>query len=195
MSAMQISDSPLAEAGRQYFSAADAETWIGLLRPAFHLRALEPGEAPVGQLGGDPALPADAEWPVWDGHGPLCFVASVDCAQIPTQYLDIPLPESGTLHFFYFDGLGDSTVAYDDPDSVRNGTRVLYVPADATTAPRPRPTASIPSRASTSAASSSRQSPTTRTPSSSRHTATRTTRSPTATIPPPTPTAPASGTR
>lgn len=139
MSAMQISDSPLAEAGRQYFSAADAETWIGLLRPAFHLRALEPGEAPVGQLGGDPALPADAEWPVWDGHGPLCFVASVDCAQIPTQYLDIPLPESGTLHFFYFDGLGDSTVAYDDPDSVRNGTRVLYVPADATTAPRPAP--------------------------------------------------------
>jgi Domain of unknown function (DUF1963) len=128
---MQINESPLAEAGRLYFSPADAETWIKLLRPGFHLRALNDGEEPVGYLGGNPQLPADVEWPVWEGHGPLDFIAAFDCARVPTKDLDIPLPESGTLLFFYFDGLGTSSVAYDDPDSVFNGTRVLYVPADA----------------------------------------------------------------
>ena len=144
MNAMQMSDSPAAQAGRQYFSAADAETWIGLLRPAFHLRALEADEPQVGYLGGDPLLPADAEWPVWEGHGPLYFVAALDCAQVPTQYLDIPLPDSGTLLFFYFDGLGESSVAYNDPDSVINGTRVIHVPADTETAPRARPDGEAP---------------------------------------------------
>ena len=144
MSAMQISDSPLAEAGRQYFSETDAETWIGLLRPAFHLRALEPGEQPVGYLGGDPLMPKDIEWPTWEGRGPLYFVAAVDCARVPTRYMDIPLPESGTLLFFYFDGLGESSVAYNDPDSVINGTRVIHIPADAETAPRTRPDGAAP---------------------------------------------------
>jgi uncharacterized protein YwqG len=128
---MQISESPLAEAGRLYFSPADAETWIKLLRPGLHLRALDEGDEPVAQLGGNPRLPADLAWPVWEGHGPLDFIASIDCAQVPTKDLDIPLPESGTLLFFYYDGLGSSSVAYNDPDSVFNGTRVLYVPADA----------------------------------------------------------------
>ena len=128
---MQINESPLAEAGRLYFSPADAETWIKLLRPGFHLRALNEGDEPVAQLGGNPRLPADLAWPVWEGHGPLNFIASIDCARVPTKDLDIPLPESGTLLFFYYDGLGSSSVAYDDPDSVFNGTRVLYVPADA----------------------------------------------------------------
>jgi len=141
---MQISESPLAEAGRLYFSPADAETWIKLLRPGFHLRALGDGEEPVGQLGGTPELPADLEWPVWEGHGPLDFIAAFDCARVPTKDLDIPLPESGTLLFFYFDGLGESSVAYTDPDSVFNGTRVLYVPADAELAPRTAPEGTSP---------------------------------------------------
>ena len=141
---MQISDSPLAEAGRLYFSPADAETWIKLLRPGFHLRTLHDGEEPVGYLGGDPELPADVEWPVWEGHGPLDFIAAFDCARVPTKDLDIPLPESGTLLFFYFDGLGTSSVAYTDPDSVFNGTRVLYVPADAESATRPAPGGTSP---------------------------------------------------
>lgn len=139
-----MSDSPLAEAGRTYFSPENAETWMGLLRPAFHLRALEPGETRVGYLGGDPELPADAEWPTWEGHGPLYFVAAVDCAQVPGEHLDIPFPDSGTLLFFYFDGLGESSVAYNDPDSVRNGTRVLHVPAGAETAARTRPDGAAP---------------------------------------------------
>ena len=141
---MQISESPLAEAGRRYFSPADAETWISLLRPAFHLRALNDGEEPVAYLGGTPDLPAGVEWPVWEGHGPLGFVAALDCAQVPAKELDIPLPESGTLLFFYFDGLGESSVAYTDPDSVFNGTRVLYVPADAELVPTTAPEGTSP---------------------------------------------------
>jgi Domain of unknown function (DUF1963) len=141
---MQISESPLAEAGRLYFSPADAETWIKLLRPGFHLRALNEGEEPVGWVGGVPRLPADVEWPVWEGHGPLNFIAAFDCARVPTKDLDIPLPESGTLLFFYYDGLGDGSVAFDDPDSVFNGTRVLHIPADAELAPAAAPEGTSP---------------------------------------------------
>jgi hypothetical protein len=141
---MQISESPLAEAGRRYFSPKDAETWIGLLRPSHHLRALTPGEPVVAYLGGEPLLPAGAEWPVWEGHGPLSFVAALDCSQVPAKELDIPLPTSGQLLFFYFDGLGDSSVIYSDPDSVVHGTRVLYVPADAEVAERRAPEGTSP---------------------------------------------------
>jgi len=144
LATMQISQSPLAEAGRRYFTPENAETWIALLRPAFHLRALEPGEEPVAYLGGDPPLPADLEWPTWDDHGPLNFIAALDCSRVPTKQLDIPLPESGTLLFFYFDGLGESSVAYNDPDSVFNGTRVLYVPADAELTHRDAPEGTSP---------------------------------------------------
>jgi len=128
MGAMQISESPLAEAGRRYFSAQNAETWISLLRPSFHLRAVAEGESVAGYLGGDPMLPADVAWPEWPDRGPLNFIAAIDCSQVPVQELDIPFPESGELLFFYYDGLGDSSVAYTDPDSVINGTRVIYVP-------------------------------------------------------------------
>jgi Domain of unknown function (DUF1963) len=142
MGPMQISESPLAEAGRRYFSAADAETWAGLLRPGFHLRGLAPDESAASvaaYLGGSPLLPEDFEWPTWDGHGPLSFVGAVDCSQVPVGELDIPLPVSGQLLFFYFDGLGDSSVVYTDPSSVVHGTRVVYLPADASVTEREAP--------------------------------------------------------
>ncbi|HZP50138.1 YwqG family protein [Actinocrinis sp.] len=141
---MQISESPLAQAGRQYFSEQDAETWAGLLRPGFQLRALEAEGSVTAYLGGDPLLPKDVEWPVWEGHGPLHFVGAVDCGQVPSQELDIPLPASGQLLFFYFDGLGDSSVTATDPDSVSNGTRVIYVPEEAEIAPRTAPEGAAP---------------------------------------------------
>lgn len=128
---MQISDSPLAEAGRRFFTPENAEKWISLLRPGFHLRALDEGETPVGYLGGEPLLPKEVEWPVWEGHGPLSFVAALDCDEVPAADLDIPFPESGMLLFFYFNGVGEDAVQYLDPDSVTGGTRVLYVPDDA----------------------------------------------------------------
>lgn len=136
---MQISESPLAQAGRRYFSAQDAETWISLLRPGFHLHEAASGEPVAAYLGGDPLLPEDIEWPVWDEHGPLSFIGAVDCGEVPTAQLDIPLPATGQLLFFYFDGLGESSVTYTDPDSVKYGTRVIYVPADAEIAERGAP--------------------------------------------------------
>ena len=131
---MQISESPLADAGRQHFSPEDAETWIGLLRPAFHLRPLTPGEPVVGYLGGDPLLPEDVEWPVWEEHGPLAFIGAIDCGALPTDELDIPLPVDGALLFFYFDGQadgGDTAVDFLNQESITAGARVLYIPADA----------------------------------------------------------------
>jgi uncharacterized protein YwqG len=142
MGRMLIADSPLAEAGRQYLDAQDAATWTGLLRPGFHLRAYVPGEEVVGYLGGNPFLPEDAEWPVWEGHGPLTFVAAIDCGSLPVKDLDLPLPESGALLFFYFDGQadeGEATVGYWEPETTIGGSRVLYVPADAEMAERQAP--------------------------------------------------------
>lgn len=125
---MEISESPLAEAGRRFFSPENAETWIGLLRPGFHLREQNEGEPLVGYLGGNPLLPADVAWPEWKGHGPLSFVAAVDCGEVPDKEVDIPVPEDGMLLFFYYNGVGDDAVQYLDPDSVKGGTRVIYVP-------------------------------------------------------------------
>ena len=131
---MQIADSPLAAAGRRHFSEQDAQTWEGLLRPGFHLRTLTPGDPVVGYLGGDPLLPEDVEWPVWEEHGPLAFVGAVDCGALPTDELDIPLPVDGALLFFYFDGQvddGSNGVDFLVPETVTNGARIIYVPADA----------------------------------------------------------------
>ena len=125
---MEISESPLAEAGRQFFSAENAKKWVELLRPGFHLREQNEGEPLVGYLGGEPLLPADVAWPRWEGHGPLSFIAAVDCGEIPVDELDIPVPNDGMLLFFYYNGVGDDAVQYLDPDSITGGTRVIYVP-------------------------------------------------------------------
>ncbi|WP_254705486.1 YwqG family protein [Streptomyces vilmorinianum] len=86
-------------------------------------------------------MPAIAEWPVWEGHGPLSFVASIDCARLPTAALDIDLPEAGTLLFFYFDGQlddGEALVLAEDRESWA-GARVLYVAAEEEVAERGAP--------------------------------------------------------
>jgi uncharacterized protein YwqG len=134
----------LAQAARQHLTAEDAATWIGLLRPAFHLRTHVAGEPVVGYLGGSPLLPEDVEWPTWDEHGPLTFIGAVDCGALPVKDLDIPLPEDGALLFFYFDGQIDDSEAITealtpDADTTAVGSRVLYVPADAEMAERAAP--------------------------------------------------------
>ncbi|GES32075.1 YwqG family protein [Streptomyces angustmyceticus] len=105
-----------------------------------------PGEGPAadpvaGRLGGLPELPEAEEWPVWEGQGPLAFVASLDCAALPSAALDIALPTEGTLAFFSFDGQVDdgwAVVTPDEPDSWA-GARVLYVPAGVPVAQRAAP--------------------------------------------------------
>ncbi|MFI9202840.1 YwqG family protein [Streptomyces sp. NPDC053048] len=129
-----MNESPLHHLARTLLPADLAERWISLLRPAARLVATpEPGpeDVVVGRLGGLPALPEDVEWPVWEGHGPLSFIASVDCAALPTGTLDIALPADGTLSLFYFDGQiddGDALVWPDDPETWA-GARVVHVPA------------------------------------------------------------------
>jgi hypothetical protein len=95
----------------------------------------------VGVIGGVPRLPTRMEWPEWEGHGPLSFVAGVDCRAIAGQTLDIALPKTGELLFFYFDGQydnGNATVGYWDPATLA-GARVLQVAAEEGFAPRDCP--------------------------------------------------------
>jgi hypothetical protein len=157
----------LAEAAARYLPPDEAAAWTALLRPAFHLREHEAGDPVVGYLGGSPFLPADAEWPVWTGHGPLSFIGAIDCGSVPAKDLDIALPEDGALLFFYFDGqVQDEQEVVVDADEAADAeaeghpaaadewddvpadatattpdspSRVLYVPADADMAERDAP--------------------------------------------------------
>lgn len=126
---------------RDHLPEAIAERWTRLLRPSFRLEKAT-GHAPVaGRLGGAPELPEDWAWPVWEDHGPLAFVASLDCAALPAGALDIALPADGTLSFFYFDGQLDDGCAVVHPGEPASwaGARVLYVPAGTPVAERPAP--------------------------------------------------------
>ncbi|WP_237528129.1 DUF1963 domain-containing protein [Streptomyces sp. SID2119] len=119
----------------------DAEKWLGLLRPGARLRVATGADVPAVRLGGLPALPATSPWPEWEGHGPLSFIASADCARLPTAALDIGLPESGTLLFFYFDGQlddGEALVLAEDRESWA-GARLLYVAPTQKSAEREAP--------------------------------------------------------
>ncbi|MEV4434627.1 YwqG family protein [Streptomyces sp. NPDC049555] len=133
---------------REHLPADVAERWLGLLRPSAGLRTATGADPVVGRLGGLPELPEGQEWPVWEGHGPLTFIASVDCAALPGAALDIPLPKDGTLAFFYFDGQlddGRALVRPDDP-ATWAGARVLYVPAGVPVAERAAPAGIRPYR-------------------------------------------------
>ncbi|GHG10037.1 MULTISPECIES: YwqG family protein [Amycolatopsis] len=104
-----------------------ASAWTALARPG--IRLVSAGEGPpVGRIGGAPALPEDVGWPEWPGRGPLDFVAAVDCAALPREFLSIPLPEAGTLLFFYFDA--ERRQADDIPEfGDAEAARLVFVPA------------------------------------------------------------------
>jgi len=126
---------------REHLPEHLAERWTGLLRPGLRLEKAAGTGPAVGRLGGLPELPEAEEWPVWEGHGPLSFVASFDCARLPSAALDIALPADGTLAFFYFDGQVDGGWAVVTPDEPGTwaGARVLYVPAGVAVAERAAP--------------------------------------------------------
>ncbi len=117
------------------------ERWLELLRPTARLLPASGSDRVVGRLGGLPRLPAEVAWPVWEGRGPLTFIASVDCAQLPLDALDIRLPTDGTLLFFCFDGQidqGAAPVIAVDRDTWP-GARVLHLPAGTECAERQPP--------------------------------------------------------
>ncbi|MEU1664266.1 YwqG family protein [Streptomyces sparsogenes] len=142
---MTTAPDPLHTLARTHLPADLADRWTALLRPAAHLRKAGPGDPVVGRLGGLPRLPDGVEWPVWEGHGPLAFVAVVDCAALPREALDIPLPEDGLLAFFYYgDEDDDALVDAADPDTWA-GARVLHLPPGSAAAPeRPAPAGITP---------------------------------------------------
>jgi hypothetical protein len=112
---------------------AIAGRWTGLLRPGFWLRAAGGRETAVGQLGGVPVLPDGMAWPRWEGHGPLTFIAEIDCGQMPSDTLS--LPRTGTLSFFVHN---DLPVAPGDPAELA-AARVVYIPAGAPAVERDAP--------------------------------------------------------
>ncbi|WP_327733648.1 YwqG family protein [Streptomyces nojiriensis] len=131
----------LHDLAHRHLPPDDATRWIGLLAPG--LRLAHAGDGPVaGRLGGLPDLPLDLPWPVWEGHGPLSHIASLDCAALAAAGdCGLALPESGTLLFFLHDGRldgSDSLVHASDPET-RAGARVLHVPAGTPTRPHPAP--------------------------------------------------------
>ncbi|HET6703845.1 YwqG family protein [Amycolatopsis sp.] len=132
----------LSALAHQLLPAEVAAAWTGLFRPG--IRLVSEGEGPpVGRIGGAPMLPEDVGWPEWPGRGPLDFVAAVDCAALPREFLSIPLPAAGTLLFFYFDGFrrgSEDEPLLEDAE----GSRVLFVPADVPVAERTAPEGPVP---------------------------------------------------
>ncbi|GAA4578193.1 hypothetical protein GCM10023194_00440 [Planotetraspora phitsanulokensis] len=145
---------------RTHLPADVADTWTSLLRPGLRLTHARDGDQVAGHLGGDPVLPADVPWPVWEGRGPLTFIAALECSALDYSALDCSAldcsaldrsvlepadpggpPPDGVLSFFYFDGQiddGEEIVGPWDP-ATQAGARVLYVPAEADASPREAP--------------------------------------------------------
>ena len=113
---------------------AEIDRWLALARPHLTLYRAQAdptaADAPtvaapvVGYRGGVPSLPPDAEW-----FGESDFVAAVDCAALPSDLPDFPLPEDGHLLFFHF-GHGEQ------PSFLGCDGWVSYVPAGTATAER-----------------------------------------------------------
>ena len=101
------------------------------------LPQLAPAEPlPVGasRLGGLPDLPAEAEWPAWEGR-PLSFLAQLNLATLAAYPAAAALPASGLLSFFY--DAQEQPWGY-NPDH-RGRARVRYHEATSGLAPRPLP--------------------------------------------------------
>jgi len=120
-----------------------AEKWISLLRPAVQFpQAAAPGETPALRLGGNPKLPDEVEWPIFEGYGPLSFVAELDCAAIAAVGGVDRLPESGHLLFFCVDERyegPDKAVDYEWDLTEWTAGRVLYVAEGTPRRPQPTP--------------------------------------------------------
>ncbi len=117
----------LVRLARQHLPPVVADRWAGLLRPSFHLRAADRDDAIVGQLGGVPVLPEGFSWPLWEGQGPLAFIAEIDCGQLPSDAL--ALPRTGTLSFFCWDEQLGGEMPFRGAPENRGAARVVYIPA------------------------------------------------------------------
>ncbi|BCY08637.1 DUF1963 domain-containing protein [Actinoplanes sp. L3-i22] len=113
-----ILDQIRAEALDRGIPADDVDRWMGLVRPCALLD--DGGDGPVvGRFGGPVLLPPDVEDPAY----PL--IATIDCAALPPDVTDLPLPADGRLLFF----------GYPEENGMGN---VVYIPAGAAVTERSR---------------------------------------------------------
>lgn len=69
----------LAAAAREHLPVDVADVWLSLLRPGIRLVAADDGDGPlVGHLGGEPELPDDLAWPVWEGRYQVVSASPAD---------------------------------------------------------------------------------------------------------------------
>ena len=89
---VKILDQIRSEALARRIPEPEVERWMELVRPSA-LLTLD-GDGPVvGRFGGPIMLPADVETQKY----PL--VATIDCAALPREATDLPLPSDGRLLF------------------------------------------------------------------------------------------------
>lgn len=86
---------------------AVADQLIATLEPAIRFRAAPSADAPAlgSRFGGQPYLPHDRAWPVWEhptqGERPLWFFAQIDLAEAhAVAPASMQLPSDGLLSFF-----------------------------------------------------------------------------------------------
>lgn len=117
----------LTELAKRHLGESAGAAWAQFLRPAVRLVHADEDERVVAQLGGLPVLPINS-WPVWEGHGPLSHVLSVDCVALAEVMPSLQLPASGRLSFFFFDGQYDDHETFVDgrDPSCRPGVRAVW---------------------------------------------------------------------
>jgi uncharacterized protein YwqG len=71
-------------------------------KKSVRLKAAKTSPEATNRPGGKPSLPKDFDWPTWREQ-PLAFVAQLDLATLP-QVPDLPVPQTGSLSFFYEGG-------------------------------------------------------------------------------------------
>ena len=136
-----VTANEFAEAAHTHLPAELADRWIATLRPGLHLRPATPGEPVACRLGGNPRLPEATPWPEWPEHGPLTFIAEVDCAALPHGEFEPAFPATGSLLFFFFDGQLDDrrALVHGSVIDSQPGARVLYIEPGAEVAERSAP--------------------------------------------------------
>lgn len=133
-----------AQFARAHLPESYAQKWISLLRPAvqFPHGTDAAGERPALRLGGNPQLPDEVEWPVFEGYGPLSFIAELDCAAVTAAGGPDLVPERGHVLFFCVDERyegPDQGIDYPRRLTAWNMARVIYVPHGTPRRPRVAP--------------------------------------------------------
>lgn len=119
-----------------------ATRWLRLLRPAAHLVPAGPDDVVVARLGGLARVPDGFEWPSWEGHGALSYLAEIDLGALHASGVefDVVLPRYGRLLFFYFDGsLDGGAELVMAGEGTLDGMRVVHLDSPDEDTERQRP--------------------------------------------------------